>query len=129
MDGWLGVADEAVRTACACRCAAAALEPHEQFHDIVEFLRRRAGMLLRLVDTLASGTPCEDRIRALQPADVLSGMIRAEERLGGRVKHLLTSRGFAPSLVKMLEQEYILSQTSHAQIRLAQMEKKEGEKS
>src|SRR5687768_17589334 len=34
VDGWLAVADEAIRTAFASQCAAVALEQHADFQDI-----------------------------------------------------------------------------------------------
>jgi len=123
VDGWLAVADEAVRTAYAAHCAALALEQHADHLDIARFLKRRAEMLLKLVDTLAAESRCEERIRALNTGDVLSAMKQAEERLSAKVRHLLTARGLKLQLVKLLEQEYFLSQAGQAQIKLAQMDK------
>lgn len=123
VDGWLAVADEAVRTAYASHCAALALEQHAEYQDIAHFLKRRADMLLKLVDTLAAESRCEDRIRAMNVEDVLTGMKQAEERLSGRVKNLLAAKGQKLPMVKLLEQEYFFSQASQAQLKLAQMEK------
>jgi len=123
VDGWLAVADEAVRTAYAAHCAALALEQHAEYQDIAAFLKRRADMLLKLVDTLAAECRCEERLRAMNAGDVLTGMKQAEEKLSAKVRHLLSSKGLKRQITKLLEQEYFFSQTSQAQVKLAQMEK------
>lgn len=129
VDGWLAVADEAVRTAYAAHCAALALEQYAELRDIALFLRRRAQMLLKLVDTLAEESRCEDRVRAMDPGDVLTGMKQAEEKLSAKVRNLLSSKGLKLQIAKLLEQEYFFSQTSQAQVKLSQMEQeREGEK-
>ena len=122
MDGWLAVADEAIRTAYAANCAAVALEQHAEFQETARFLKRRAEMLLKLVDTLAAESRCEDRLRAMNARDVLTGMKQAEEKLSTKVRHLLSSKGLKLQVAKLLEQEYFFSQTSQAQVKLAQME-------
>jgi hypothetical protein len=122
MEGWLAVADEAVRTAYAAHCASLALEQHADYQDIARFLKRRAEMLLKLVDTLAAESRCEERVRAMNVEDALTGMKQAEERLSGKVRNLLSAKGLKLQIVKLLEQEYFFSQAGQAQIKLAQME-------
>jgi hypothetical protein len=124
VDGWLSVADEATRTAYAASCAALALEQNPEMRDTACFLKRRAEMLLRLVETLTSESRCEARIRAMSESDVLTGMRQAEERLSGKVRGLLSSKGLKLPMIKLLEQEYFFNQTSLAQIKLAQMGEK-----
>lgn len=122
VDGWLAVADEALRTAYAAQFASMALDQHAGFQDIARFLKRRAEMLLKLVDTLTGEARCEERVRAINVEDAITGMNNAEERLSGKVRNLLSAKGLKVSMVKLLEQEHFFGQSSQARLKMAQME-------
>lgn len=124
VEGWLPVADEALRVAHAAHCGAMALKDRPLHRDAARFLARRAEMLAHLIDSLAMDSRCEDDLHQMTEDEVLAGLSEAEERLSAKVRSFLSSRGLKQQVVKLLEQECILSQASRAQIKLAQMEQK-----
>ncbi len=124
VEGWLPVAEEALRTAHAAHCGAMALKDRPLHRDAVRFLTRRAEMLAHLIDSLAMESRCEDHLRRMTEEEVLTGLSEAEERLTAKVRSLLATRGLKLQIVKLLEQECILSQASRTQIKLAQMAQK-----
>ncbi len=101
-----------------------ALKDRPLHRDAVRFLTRRAEMLAHLIDSLAMESRCEDHLRRMTEEEVLTGLSEAEERLTAKVRSLRATRGLALQIVKLLEQECILSQASRTQIKLAQMEQK-----
>ena len=127
VEGWLPVADEALRVAHAAHCGAMALKGRSLQRDASRFLTRRAEMLAHLIDSLAIESRCEDNLREMSEEEVLTGLAEAEERLSAKVRSLLATRGLKLQVVKLLEQECIFSQAIRTQIKLAQMELKSAE--
>lgn len=122
IDGWLPVAYEALRVAHAAHCGAMALKGRSLHLDASRFLTRRAETLAHLIDALAIESRCEDNLREMDEAEVLTGLAEAEEQLSTKIRNLLATRGLKLQVVKLLEQECIFSQAIRAQIKLAQME-------
>ena len=120
-DGWLPVAREAVRAAHAAHCAATVLQGKSS-EDAAQFLTRRAGMLLQLLESLITESRCEDRLRHMSCDDVLQGMKQAEEQLLAKVQQLLAGPGLKLQMAKLLEHESLIGQASLARIQLALME-------
>jgi hypothetical protein len=122
-EGWLPVAQEAVRTAHAAHCAALLLKGTGMYEDAARFLARRSGMLLQLLDSLVLESRCEDHVRHLPCEGVLDVVKHAEEQLLGKVKQMLSLPGLKLQIAKLLEHESVMSQASLAQIQLALMER------
>lgn len=122
VEGWLPVADEALRVAHAAYCGAIALKDRPRQEHAAHFLLRRAEMLSHLAESLAVESRCEDNLRKMSEEEVLTGLSEAEESLSMKVKALLARSGLKLQLVKLLEQECILGQASRTQIKLAQLD-------
>jgi hypothetical protein len=99
------------------------------YQDLARFLSRRTEMLTQLIESLAVGSRCEDQLRHLNEREVLTVISESEERLSAKVRTLLASSGHKLQLVKLLEQECILSQASRTRIKLALLEEPVPEKS
>ena len=119
---WLSVADEALRAAHVAQCGAMVLKDRTRYRDVARFLSRRAEMLTQLIDSLAMECRCEDHLRHMNEEEVLAEFSESEERLSTKVRALLASSGHKLQLVKLLEQECILSQASKTRIKLALLE-------
>src|SRR6187549_287514 len=78
VEGWLPVADEALRVAHAAHCGAMALNDRPLHRDAVRFLTRRAEMLAHLIDSLAMESRCEDNLRQMSEDEVLTALSEAE---------------------------------------------------
>lgn len=122
VEGWIPVADEALRVAHAAYCGAVALKNRPRHDHVAHFLLRRAEMLSHLVEALSVESRCEDNLRKMSDEEVLAGLSEAEEGLSAKVRSLLARHGLKLQIVKLLEQECILGQASRTQIKLAQME-------
>jgi len=122
VEGWLPVAEEALRVAHAAYCGAVALKNRPRHEHVAHFLLRRAEMLSQLVESLAVESRCEDNLLKMSEEAVLTGLSEAEEGLSAKVRSLLARHGLKLQMVKLVEQECILGQASRTQIKLAQME-------
>jgi hypothetical protein len=120
------VAEEAVRAAHAAHCAALALRGKAAYEETARFLVRRAAMLLALTESLVTESRCEERLRMLACQEVLEGMKQAEEQLLNKVKLLLSRTGVKLQMVKLLEQEALISRASLARLQLALMQPEQG---
>ena len=78
IDGWLPVAYEALRVAHAAHCGAMALKGRSLHLDASRFLTRRAETLAHLIDALAIESRCEDNLREMDEAEVLTGLADAK---------------------------------------------------
>jgi BMFP domain-containing protein YqiC len=121
-EGWMAVADEALRAAHVAHCGAMTLKDRPHYRDVARFLSRRAEMLTQLIESLAVESRCEDHLRHMKEDEVLSELTESEERLSAKVRAMLASGGHRLQLVKLLEQECILSQASRTRIKLALLE-------
>ena len=122
VEGWLPVAEEALRVAHAAYCGAVALKNRPRHEHVAHFLLRRAEMLSQLVESLAVESRCEDNLLKMSDEAVLTGLSEAEEGLSAKVRSLIARHGLKLQMVKLLEQECILGQASRTQIKLAQLE-------
>ncbi len=127
-EGWLSVADEALRATHVAHCGAMTLKDRPRYRDVARFLSRRAEMLTQLIDSLTVESRCEDHLRHMNAEELLTALSESEERLSTKVRALLATSGHKLQLVKLLEQECILSQASRTRIKLALLEDQVAEK-
>ena len=115
-ESWLAVADEGLRATHVAHCGAMTLKDRPRYRDVARFLSRRAEMLTQLIDSLTVESRCEDHLRHMNAEELLTALSESEERLSTKVRALLATSGHKLQLVKLLEQECILSQASRTRI-------------